>query len=105
MSFLQKSAADPASQAEQTETEQRNCRAATQHPSLSDDEREVLIRQSSPRRPGYVRGSYSPFARFDYGPRLAGSTPAKVKKSIIRKLCGVPSCVGSVGIQFGCTVR
>ena len=23
-----------------------------------------------------------------------GSTPAKVRKSIIRKLCGVPSCVG-----------
>ena len=32
------------SQAEQTETEQRNCRAAIRHPSSSDDEREVLIR-------------------------------------------------------------
>jgi len=32
------------SQAEQTETEQRNCGAAIRHPSPSDDEREVLVR-------------------------------------------------------------
>ena len=40
-----------------------------------------------------------------YWPRLVGSTPAKVKKSIMRKLCGVPPCVGSVGTQLGCTLR
>ena len=41
----------------------------------------------------------------DYWPRLMGSTPAKVRKSIMRKLSGVPSCVGSVGTQLGWTVR
>ena len=37
----------------------------------------------------------------DYWPRLMGSTPAKVRKSIMRKLSGVPSWVGSVGTQQG----
>jgi hypothetical protein len=41
--------APQASQAEQTETEQRNCRAAIGHASPSDDEREVLVRSSNPK--------------------------------------------------------
>jgi hypothetical protein len=41
----------------------------------------------------------------NYWPRLMGSTPAKVRKSIMRKLSGVPSWVGSVGTQLGCTLR
>jgi hypothetical protein len=36
---------------------------------------------------------------------LVGSTPANVKKSIMRKLSGVPPCAGSVGSQFGWTFR
>jgi hypothetical protein len=37
----------------------------------------------------------------DYCPRLAGSTRANVRKSVIRNPCGVPAWVGSVGTQVG----
>src|SRR5205814_10160708 len=47
------------SQAEQSATEQRNCRAAIGHASPSDHEREVLALQSSSPRPYVGAGRHA----------------------------------------------
>ena len=55
--------------------------------------------------PRLVYRSNSVMIERSYWPRVAGSTPANFKKSIMRKLSGVSPKVGSVGSQLRCALR